>query len=503
MSVDDRPSVQLADGAADLVATVMAAGWRIAPDAPIRLVDARDGVTGIGVGTPVAALVAVVADDAAIDAAGEAGATHVATGLAGVARALSFATRAASGLRDRRGDDAADRYRTMVAALVVVLTSVEVVNAAFGRDTGDAMIEQAHDRLRTVLATHAAGASLLHDGASFTIWLPADTTAPVAAAIERTLALPFEVAGQTIYVGARIGIARREAGEADEHLVRRAAEAVARGRGGDAATTQIASTGGGIRLSELAADLHRAIDRDEIDVLFQPQVALADGRITGVEALARWRHPRRGPLGAGALLAAAERAGLGIVLSAHIQALALARAARWPEGLSHLRLALNVTAADIARADFVDCFLARVDDSGVARGRVTAEIVETGLIDDLDAARALLTALRDAGCRVAVDDFGTGYSSLAYLTALPLDYLKIDRALTQDIVGDRRQRAVTEGVIAIARALGLETVAEGVETAHHRALLAARGCTYYQGFLCAPPLDDAALVALVESGTTC
>ena len=235
-------------------------------------------------------------------------------------------------------------------------------------------------------------------------------------------------------------------------------------------------------------------------MLFQPQVVIAGGTIAVVEALARWRHPRRGPLGAGALLAAAERAGLGIVLSEHIQSLALARAARWPAGLGRLRLALNVTAADIARADFVARFLARVDASGIARARVTAEITETGLIDDLDAARGLLTALREAGCRVAVDDFGTGYSSLAYLAALPLDYLKIDRALTQDIAGDRRQRAVTEGVLAIARALHLETVAEGVETEHQRALLAGHGCTYYQGFLCAPPLDDAALAALVTSG---
>jgi EAL domain-containing protein (putative c-di-GMP-specific phosphodiesterase class I) len=135
----------------------------------------------------------------------------------------------------------------------------------------------------------------------------------------------------------------------------------------------------------------------------------------------------------------------------------------------------------------------------VARARVTAEITEGGLIDDLDGATDLLAVLRDGGCHVAIDDFGTGYSSLAYLTALPVDYLKIDLRLTQSIVGDRRHRVVVEGVIAIARALGLETIAEGVETEEQRALLEARGCTYYQGFLCSSAVDSAGLMRLVGS----
>ncbi|MEH3102040.1 EAL domain-containing protein [Sphingomonas adhaesiva] len=253
-------------------------------------------------------------------------------------------------------------------------------------------------------------------------------------------------------------------------------------------------------LAALAADLHRAIGRGEIDVLFQPQVSLRDGAITGVEALARWRHPRLGGLGAATLLAAAERADLGVALSDHVQALALARAAAWPATLAHLRVALNVTAADIAREEFVPRFLARIAASGIAPARVTAEVTESGVIHDLGAAAATLEALRDAGVRVALDDFGTGYSNLAYLTRLPLDYLKIDRSLTLAITGDTRERVVVEGVLAIAAGLSLDTIVEGVEDASQRELLAARGATYYQGFLCAGPLDDAGLIALIEEG---
>jgi len=228
-------------------------------------------------------------------------------------------------------------------------------------------------------------------------------------------------------------------------------------------------------------------------------VEIASGRIVGVEALARWQHPRLGPLGADTLFAAADRADPGIALSDHIQELTLRCAARWPRSLSTLRLSLNLTAADLARTGFASLFLDRVDASGFPRGRLTVEVTETGMILELDRAATVLAELRGAGCRVAIDDFGTGYSSLAYLKALPLDYLKIDKALACDIVGNPRDRVVVRGVIDIARGLGLAVIAEGVETPEQLAQLTAEGCGWYQGFLRAGALDEAALVAMVES----
>jgi len=150
------------------------------------------------------------------------------------------------------------------------------------------------------------------------------------------------------------------------------------------------------------------------------------------------------------------------------------------------------------RPGFAAQFLALVRDSGFAPERLTVEVTESGLIEDLSAAADLLAELRSGGLRVAIDDFGTGYSSLAYLKALPLDYLKIDKRLCQDIAGSVRDRIVVRSVIDMARSLGLGVIAEGVETEEQLSLLAQEGCNLYQGFLCAPPVGSDELLALIN-----
>jgi EAL domain-containing protein (putative c-di-GMP-specific phosphodiesterase class I) len=223
------------------------------------------------------------------------------------------------------------------------------------------------------------------------------------------------------------------------------------------------------------------------------------GLIEGVEALARWRHPALGELGATTLFNVAERSDYLVQLSDHVQRKAISAAAAWPEALRRLRLSVNITASDIVRPGFASQFLELVAESGFDRGRVTVEVTESSLIEDLNAAAYLLAGLREGGLRVAIDDFGTGYSSLAYLKALPLDYLKIDKKLCEDITGGPRDRIVVRGVIDMARSLGLGVIAEGVETEEQLGLLAQEGCHLYQGFLCAPPLGSEALAALVAA----
>ncbi|SOB87000.1 EAL domain, c-di-GMP-specific phosphodiesterase class I (or its enzymatically inactive variant) [Sphingomonas guangdongensis] len=252
-------------------------------------------------------------------------------------------------------------------------------------------------------------------------------------------------------------------------------------------------------LVALAQDLPAALAAGEVEVLFQPQVSLASDTITGVEALARWRHARLGEVGAAALLAAAAHAGQSVVLSAYLQERAFALAAAWPPALAGLRVAINVTAEDLATTNFATTLLARIDAAGLQRSRVTVEVTESGLIENRVEAASVLSALRAAGCRTAIDDFGTGYSSLSYLSALPLDYLKLDKSMTQALEGGERERIVALSVLELARSLGLGVVAEGVETEAQRLLLAAEGCELYQGWLCAPPLDSAALCALVQA----
>ena len=393
-----------------------------------------------------------------------------------------------------------------VTALLIALMRFDLVNASYGRAAGDALLSIARQRIDDIADELYGGGAIVArlSGSEFLLAAPDPDgrAALVAERVASALARPFAIAETPVAIGSRIGVAVGAAGTDAGALLRRASEALAEAKASDSAT--IRQSGGGtgedaLPIEKLAVDLRHALDRDEIDLMFQPQVAIGPGTIVGVEALARWEHGRLGALGAETLFAAAERADLAIALSDRIQHKALAAAARWPASLSGLRLSINLTAADIARPGFADLFLDRVDSSGFPRGRLTVEITESGLIDDLGAAAALLATLRGAGCRVAIDDFGTGYSSLAYLKALPLDYLKIDKKLAQDIAGTPRDRIVVRGVIEMARSLGLAVIAEGVETPEQLDLLAKEGCNYYQGFLCAEALSSEALAALVET----
>jgi EAL domain-containing protein (putative c-di-GMP-specific phosphodiesterase class I)/GGDEF domain-containing protein/ActR/RegA family two-component response regulator len=388
-----------------------------------------------------------------------------------------------------------------VAAVLVSLSRLDIVNAAHGRPAVDALIEAAVRRAQAVAGDRYGAAAIVArlGGAEFVLLVDAvgDAVSHRITALDAALARPFAVADALAVLGCRFGVAELQPGDDAATLLRRAGEALAAAKASPGAMLQVALPDGVVPLDVLAIDLHHAIERDEIDIRFQPQVEIATGRITGVEALARWTHRTLGPLGADALFAAAERADLGIVVSDHIQQRVLARATAWPEALGTLRVSLNLTAADITRPGFAALFLARVDASGFPRGRLTVEITETGLIEDLGAASALLGELRRAGCRVAIDDFGTGYSSLAYLKSLPLDYVKIDKTLVRDIDGSARDRVVVAGAITMARSLGLAVIAEGVETPAQRALLAAGGCELYQGFLLSEPVDEDALVELM------
>ncbi|WP_445192980.1 EAL domain-containing protein [Sphingomonas sp. Tas61C01] len=388
-----------------------------------------------------------------------------------------------------------------VSVLLLALSRLDLVNAAYGRPAVDALIDAAGRRLRIAVESRIEGRPLAVriSGSEFIVAVEADAEEieAISAAIDEALARPFPVEQMLAVLGSRVGIATRSPADDAAALLHRASEALAAARASDG-MVRTATKAGVAPLDTLAIDLHHAIDRGEIDLRFQPQVEIASGRITGVEALARWDHATLGPLGAETLFAAADRADLGIALSDHIQRLALARAAAWPRALQMLRLSLNLTASDVTRPGFAALFLGRVDESGFPRGRLTVEITETGLIEDLPAAAALFATLRGGGCRVAIDDFGTGYSSLAYLKALPLDYLKIDKTLASEIDQSPRDRIVVRGVIEMAQSLGLPVIAEGVETDAQLELLAAAGCAFYQGFLRAHPLDEAALIALME-----
>ena len=552
------PLFLLSAGAANgLAALATSGGWRVvaaegaedaerrflASGAAVALVDARGAIEagmaavralGEAVATTGAALLVLVdrQDDAAIGRLFDAGATHflvTPASEADIVQGLRFAARHAKrigAIRDvpmpiagpgALSSAGARRWleRSLGSAggpltvLLVALPRFDLVNATYGRAAGDALLGAALERIEDVAGELFGGGAIVArmSGAEFLLAArDPETRAELAAErLAAELARPYAVAETPVVTGVRIGIAVAERDDQAGSLLRRASEALAEAKASDGATIRRVGgeRGDSLPIEKLAIDLRHALDRDEIDVLFQPQVAIATGAMVGVEALARWEHGRLGGLGAETLLAAADRADLAIALSDRIQTKALAAAARWPAALGALRLSINLTAADIARPGFADLFLDRVDSSGFPRARLTVEITESGLIDDLAAAAGLLATLRRAGCRVAIDDFGTGYSSLAYLKALPLDYLKIDKRLAQDIAGTARDRVVVRGVIEMARSLGLAVIAEGVETSQQLDLLAKEGCNYYQGFLFAEALTSEALAAVAESPDRC
>lgn len=384
-----------------------------------------------------------------------------------------------------------------VMALRLTIAQADAIDRAYGPAARERIVATLGRRIGHV-ARELLGRSMViaREGtAGFILAATGLTDARAAHAAERlaeTMREPVLISERPLLLAIQSGLAWSVGGDTADTLLRRASAAQVEGggSGGDGPDAD----------DDLARDVTAAIDGGAIDILFQPQVEMASGRITGVEALARWQHPVRGEIGAIALFAAAERAGVSLSLSDHVQRRALSLAAAWPAPLAALRLSINLTALDLSRAGTADVLLDRIDRSGFPRDRLTIEVTEGELIAELDQAATLLGGLRSGGCRVAIDDFGTGYSSLAYLKALPVDYLKLDRRLTLDIEGSVRGRVVVRGVIDIARSLGLTLIAEGVESEAQRDLLAAEGCQLYQGFLCSPPIDGDALTALIARG---
>lgn len=417
-----------------------------------------------------------------------------------------------TGLKNRHGAiHWLDTYLgSMMGSPVVILMSIgpfDRINAAYGETAGDALLGRIARRVERIAEDYVGTNVLVAriTGTEYMIGIPpatldSDRVVFLARHLIASIGQPFSAGDHLIRLTARCGIAEGLPDDDATRLLRRAGTALADAKRSDGEGIRILTARVRSREADpdrLESDLRLALDRGEVEIAFQPQYAFSTNALTGVEALARWNHPHYGALGAGALFSAAERSDFMLPLSAHIQNEALKQAAAWPAEMAKLRLSLNITASDIAQPQFLDQFLTLIGKSGFPRDRLTVEITESGLIEDMASATVLLEQLRDAGLAVAIDDFGTGYSSLAYLKSLHLDYLKIDSGLAQDIAGSERDRIVVRGVIQMAKSLGMQVIAEGVETDIQRQLLAEEGCDFYQGFLKSRALSSAALVELV------
>jgi EAL domain-containing protein (putative c-di-GMP-specific phosphodiesterase class I) len=245
----------------------------------------------------------------------------------------------------------------------------------------------------------------------------------------------------------------------------------------------------------ISEDLAAALTHEAVQILFQPQFRSCDNVLAGAEALVRWKHSEHGNLAGDAVVAIAQSGGIARRLARYIARAALDAATRWPP---HLRLSLNVTAMDLFDRTFGEDLLAMLADTGFPADRLTLEITEQALVADLDRSAERLKALSDHGIRIALDDFGAGFCNFRYLKVLPLDALKLDRSMIDGIASDARDLAVLRGIVAMARALDIAVIAEGVETPEQRDVAVREGCAVWQGFLGGKPMPLADFAVLAR-----
>ena len=383
--------------------------------------------------------------------------------------------------------------------MLISLPRLQTVNLAYGKPAGDQVLVDVAHRIGDFALAEidaAIGADPLIARLAGGQFLLASRQAPgrerwqyLAEVLGRVIGRALTVEGDALHLVPRIALLDVRPGDSGDGVIDRLAQAAATlerlpgrrvlwGDEGDSVP------GGSIALLE--ADLLGAMHRDEITVLFQPQFDCRTGALAGAEALARWEHPRFGRIAAETLFAVADRGDHVAQLSHHIARRALTLAAAWPKPL---RMSLNITAEDFALGDVAGSVRALLTSSGFVPERLTLEITEQSLIGDFEACARALQALADDGVQVALDDFGTGFSNFRTLKALPLDALKLDRSLVRDIATDPRDRAIVAAMIAMARALDLKVVAEGIESEAQLAILAEEGCDLFQGFLRAGPVS--------------
>jgi EAL domain-containing protein (putative c-di-GMP-specific phosphodiesterase class I) len=252
---------------------------------------------------------------------------------------------------------------------------------------------------------------------------------------------------------------------------------------------------------EMESDLRMAIEREEFRVEFQPIVDLATGQVVGTEALVRWEHPRRGLISPIWFIPAAERSGQVSAIDLWVLRQACAQVREWNDrlrGVVPVRIAVNLSRADLNRAEIVADVRRAIDEYGVEPSSIVLEITESALAEDMDAAIERLHALRATGVRIAIDDFGTGYSSLSSLQRLPVDILKIDKSFVDVLDDSADGEEVVAAIISIARVRRLQTVAEGVETWAQAQRLRRIGCELGQGYYFARPLSAEAAWRVIE-----
>ncbi|MES2354064.1 MAG: EAL domain-containing protein [Pseudomonadota bacterium] len=413
--------------------------------------------------------------------------------LTGLPNRVRFIEHVTLCIRQRQNDD------QQFALLFLDLDRFKVINDTLGHDIGDQLLKAVGSRIKHVVRGNDQVARL--GGDEFTVVLENIAVAKVAAVVAEkictALIAPFLITGHEIFVKASIGIALYPTDGIDANtLLKRADTAMYRakrnGTGYFYYEEGMDSTFSKRLLLENA--LRRAIERNELTVFYQPKFSFKLNCIVGTEALVRWRHPTEGLVSPMDFIPLAEETGLIIPLGEWVLRTACAQVKKWcDEGYAEMSVAVNLSVRQIVQPDFVDVVTRVIEETGIPARLLELELTESVLMEQGKATLLALQQLRKMGITLAIDDFGTGYSSFGYLKRLPVSVLKIDRSFVRDVMTDPDDAAIVSGILALARSLRLEVVAEGVETAEQRAFLQEGGCDMFQGYFLSQPLPAAEL----------
>jgi diguanylate cyclase (GGDEF)-like protein/PAS domain S-box-containing protein len=380
------------------------------------------------------------------------------------------------------------------AVLFLDLDDFKVINDTLGHAVGDRLLQGLAERL--IVSVREDDTVARMGGDEFTLLLPnvgrVEDAARLAGKLLEAVAQPFQIDGQDLFVTTSVGVSLYPGdGEDAETLLKNADRAMYRAKEMGRNNYQIFAPALNVRAVNrlsLETRLRRALEREEFVLHYQPQVNLATRRIVGLEALVRWREDGR-LLEPAEFIPIAEEARLILPLGQWILRAACQQARSWQnQGLPEVRLAVNLSARQFQQQDLIRSVFFSVRDAGLPPRRLELEITESAAMLNVDRTIGMLHGLRDMGVRISMDDFGTGHSSLSYLKRFPIDAVKIDQSFVRDMTSDPSDAAIVKAIVAMAHSLGLNVVAEGVETLAQADFLRRTGCDEMQGFLVGRPL---------------
>ena len=405
----------------------------------------------------------------------------------------------ARGAEERRG----------VAVVFVDLDNFKVINDSLGHEAGDRLLRNVAERLRRVLRPEDLLARFGGDELAVCLEQVDDPERAMRVADRMATALraPFVLDGEQRFVTASFGIAIAGPDDADrtpEAMLRDADAAMYRAKERGKARAEVFDTTmrrRAVERLELESGLREALARGQLQVVYQPEVSLEHGRIVAVEALLRWEHPQLGPVSPGRFIPIAEQSGLIVPIGAWVLREACRQAARWnaQTGGEGIVVAVNLSPRQLGATDLAATVRGALGGASLPPDRLCLEITESAVMADPESAIESLHMLKDLGVKLAIDDFGVGYSSLSHLRdLLPVDVLKIDRSFVDGVVQRGEDRAIVTAIVELARSLGVDAVAEGVETAEQASLLRAMRCHVAQGFHFARPQTPADVAQLLD-----